>query len=150
MDPFTIAALVMMVIGGATAAKGQRDAGKFQEQSFKTRAKQEEIAAKDRDLERRRKSNKILAAQIASRGATGTGFAGSLQSLAKSDAAIATLDSLANRATSEFSINSALNAGVNARRTGNLQSLSTIFNTAGSSFGVGAKATSNTTKPDLK
>ena len=127
-------ALIMAAVAGTFAAVETREAGKFQAKVLKNRAKQEEIAARDRELERRRKSNKILSAQIASRGGGGTDFSGSLQSLALSDAAISGLDLLSSRAIAENRISNTLNQAKRARRSGNLQALSQVFSTASSTI----------------
>ena len=131
MSAFVIAA----VIGAALSAVNTRQAGKAQEAALKNRAKQEETAARDRELERRRKSNNILSAQIARRAGGGTDFTGSLQSLAESDAAISSLDILSSRAIGEFRIQTALGQAKQARRSGNLQALSTVLSTAGAVSG---------------
>lgn len=123
--------LAATVAGTAVSVKASQDAGKATQIAHKEQAKQEEMAARDREIERRRRLVQALASQNAEAGAAGLDpTVGSRRAITLEDQRRAGLDTLTDRAmTSRRALNLRA-AGKNARRQANLESAATILNTA--------------------
>ena len=125
------AAVATLLIAGGSQAISQIRAGQQAEVEYKERAQQELDAARDREIERRRRLVSALASQNAEAGALGamTGF-GSRAAIALSDARRASLDSLTDRASTNRRALMLRSAGAEARRQSYLGAATTLFETA--------------------
>jgi hypothetical protein len=126
MTPFEWAMIAMMVIGSGAQAHQQKQAGKAQEQSLKFQAKEEEAAARDRELVRKQKINKVLAAQIAGLGASGISAQGTPQLIAQENIRQESFEGLTDVANRSGRTNMLLNQASSARKLGNLQAATTL------------------------
>lgn len=79
-----IAGLIITVAAGALQADTQKKAGEAQQIQLEEQAEQEKFAARDRELERRRRTNRALAQNVLGQAASGISGEGSPQSLALS------------------------------------------------------------------
>lgn len=136
-EPITTAALVITALAGAGAAYQQHEAGKYQEKLSKYQAKQAETEARERELVRKQKINKVLAAQIAGLGASGISAEGSPQLIASESVRQESLEGLADVATRSGQQRMLLSQGQNARRLGNLQAATSLLKTGASVYGSG-------------
>jgi hypothetical protein len=144
MDPITIA-LMLTAIAGAGSAYQSKQAGKAQSAAFKAQAKDEETAARERELARKQKINKVLAGQIAGLGVSGISAEGSPQFIAQESIKAADLGSLADEATRSGRERNLLNQASASRSLGNLQAATTLLSTGASMYGL-----SNQPAPKLK
>jgi len=83
MGAFT--APVLTAAAGIFQAKQQREEGKAQEAELNRQAETEKLAAVDREGQRRRRVNQILATTITETGARGISFEGSPQAVAAAE-----------------------------------------------------------------
>lgn len=121
---------------GAVAAKSSSNAGKAQEIAYKQEAKQEEMAAADREIERRRNLVRALSSQNVEAGALGLDpTSGSRRAIALDSAEAANRDSLTDRAMTSRGAVNLRSRGRFARRGGNIQAAGTLFDTAGRTLG---------------
>ena len=126
------AAIMAMGAGTAASTYGQIQAGKAQEDALKEKARQEQIAAEGRELERQQQLSKALAANTVGLAAGNVGMEGTPSSIA--------LESAKNIGMSEGMIGMSdrlLQAqlkrqGKNARSTANLSAASTLLSGASS------------------
>lgn len=133
MDPVTIG-LIITAIAGAGSAYQQKQSADYQEDVAKYDAEQVTVEARERELVRKEKINKVLAAQIAGLGASGITSEGSPQVLAVNNIRQESLDGLASDATRAGQQNSLLSQGSAARELGNLQAATTLIGTGSSMY----------------
>lgn len=120
-------------VAGAVQAKKQ---GKFQERTLKRQAENEEVEARERELQRKTKINKILAAQIAGLGASGISAEGSPQLIATESLREESLAGLADVATRSGRERNLSAQGSAARKLGNINAITGLLST-GASIGTG-------------
>ena len=137
-DPITIIALVSMAVAGGASAVQQRKAGKAQQIVLNEQAKQEEIAARDAELERRERANQVLAAQIAGLGGAGISGEGSPTQIAVVEGQRRGLEDLGAATVLERRQRSLREQGKSARRLGNLRAATTILQTVGQAASIAA------------
>ena len=124
---FLIVATVAMGVSTAVQVYGQVQAGKAQEDALKEQARQEQVAAEGRELERQQQLSKALAANTVGLAAGNVGIEGTPSSIA--------LESAKNIGMSEGMLKMSdrlLQAqlkrqGKNARSSANLQATSTLL-----------------------
>lgn len=115
---------------GVAAASSQVAAGKMRNIEYKEQAQQEQDAARDREIDRRRRLVSALASQNAEAGALGaTTGVGSGAAIALTDARRANYESLADRATTNRRSLMLRTAGKFARRQGNAAAVATLLDT---------------------
>jgi hypothetical protein len=126
------------LVSGALAVSQQRKSAGMQEIAFKEQAKQEETAARDREIERRRRLVSALASQNAEAGAFGLDPAtGSRRAIQLEDARRANLDSLTDRAMTSRQAVTLRSQGRAARRQGNVAAGQTLLSTYQSTVQAG-------------
>ncbi len=126
------AAIMAMGAGTAASTYGQIQAGKAQEDALKEQARQEQVAAEGRELERQQQLSKALAANTVGLAAGNVGMEGTPSSIA--------LESAKNIGMSEGMISMGdrlaqaqlKRQGKNARSTANLSAASTLLSGASS------------------
>lgn len=132
MDPVTAGFLIAAVAGGGLAARQASNAGKAQEIQFKEQAKQEEVGAKDREIERRRSLIEAISTQNAEAGAVGDSInVGSRRAIALEDIRRSRLDNLTDRAVTGRNTLNLRSQGRFAKRQGNLEAAGTLLSTGG-------------------
>lgn len=131
-------ALPIIYLGATLAAGGasyvsQRRAGAMQKLAYQEQAKDEEFAARDREIERRRRLVQAIASQNAEAGAIGIDpTTGSRRAILLEDTRRARLDDLSDRAMNTRRGASLRSAGREARTQSNIQAGATLFDTASS------------------
>lgn len=125
-------AVATIIASGVYQANEQKRAGQFQEIQHKEQAEEEVDAARDREVERRRRLVQALAIQNAEGGAMGAapGF-GSRGAIALSDVRRANLDSLSDRSRTNRRALRLREAGRFARKQGDAAAVGTLLETAG-------------------
>ena len=121
--------LVLAVLAGAGSAYQQKKAGDFQSAALKKQAKDEEIEARERELVRKTKINKVLAAQIAGLGVSGISAEGTPQLIAQESIRAESLGSLAQESNRSGREQTLLNSASAARTLGGLNAATTILST---------------------
>lgn len=112
-------------------------AAKFQEIQLKEQAQQERDAARDREVERRRRLVQALASQNAEAGAVGAApGVGSRAAIALADARRANFESLADRASTNRRALLLERAGAEAARQGRYQARAGLIQTGLMAVGV--------------
>ena len=137
-EPFTMFALISMAVAGGASAVQQRKAGKAQQIQLNEQAKQEEIAARDAELERRERANQVLAAQIAGLGGANIGAEGSPTQIAVIEGQTRGIEELGAATTLERRQRSLREQGKSARRLGNLRTATTILQTGAQAASIAA------------
>ena len=107
-----------------------------EEKTLKKQAKDEETQARERELQRKTKINKILAAQIAGLGASGISAEGSPQLIAQESLREESLAGLADVATRSGRERNLSAQGSAARKLGNINAATGLLSTA-SNIGIG-------------
>jgi hypothetical protein len=121
------------VAAGTASAISARNAGISRNIELKEQAKQEQLAAKDREIERRRSLIETIATQNAEAGAAGDEIqTGSRRAIALEDIRRQRLDDLTDRAMTNRRAVTLRASGRAAQRSGNLQAAGTLLDTAGS------------------
>lgn len=135
-DPVTATFLTLAIAGGGAAAVSARNAGLSQKIQFREQAKQEEVAAKDREIERRRALIEAIGTQNAEAGAGGDDIAtGSRRAIVLEDIRRNRLDNLTDRATTGRRAVTLRSQGRFAKRQGNLQAAGTLLDTGARAAG---------------
>lgn len=122
-------ALVGLGLGVASAVQ-QRNAGKDQEALLKSQAKNESIAAEQREIERRRSLVRALASQNAAAGAAGIETGGSASAIARADIRDAQNDLLYDTYNSSARQRALRSQASNAARIGNTNAAVSLLDTA--------------------
>lgn len=130
------AAYAVAAVGAVAGAVQTRKTGKFQEKMAKKQAADEETEARERELQRKKKINKVLAAQIAGLGASGITAEGSPQLIATESLREESLAGLADVATRSGRERNLLAQGRAARKLGNLSAATNLISSA-ASIGIG-------------
>lgn len=121
------------VLSGALAYRQQRTAGKIAEFQYRDQAEQEETAARDREIERRRRLVQALASQNAEAGALGIdGATGSRRAIVLDDVRRSRMDSLSDRAMTNRRAVNLRSAGGNYRRQSNIGAATNLLDTVSS------------------
>ena len=115
---------------GLLTAKAQQDSGRAQQYQMQAQARTEAVAAKSRELDRRRDLIKALASQNAAAGAGGVEASGSIGGIIRRDIRDASNDLLTENANTTARQRALQNAGRNARAQGDLMATATLFDTA--------------------
>lgn len=128
------AALALFAAGTGVQIRGQQIAGKAIQIERKQQIQQETDAARDRDIERRRRLVTALASQNAEAGALGVANSGSRSALAITDASNAARDSLTDRAMTGRRALLLKAQGKEARNQANIQSAATLMDAAATGY----------------
>lgn len=126
-----------VVATGLVTAHGQRQAAKVQSEELEKQAEQERIAAESRELERRQRLNKILAANVVSQAASGITGEGTPQSIALESAKQASISEGINALSDRLKQAQLRRQARNVRSAGNIQAASIMLNTASSALQLG-------------
>ena len=122
--------LAATLVAGGLSARAASNAGKAQQIELKEQAKQEAVAAKDREIERRRALIDSISTQNAEAGALGDEInTGSRRAIVLEDIRRQRLDDLTDRATTNRRATTLRSSGRAAKTTGNLQAGATLLNT---------------------
>lgn len=121
---------------GALAAYSAHSTGVAQQQAAKVQIKREGDAARQREIERKRQLLRALAQQSANAGAAGIAFEGSAAELARADIRDASNDLLIDTANTRSQNQARATAGRNAKRVGNIQAATSLFDTGRSVAGA--------------
>lgn len=117
--------------GTYASVRSSQNAAKATEIQYNEQAKDEASAARDREIERRRKLVQALSSQAAAAGASGVDQSvGTRKAIALADLNAASYDSLQDRARTNRRSLLLRGAGKNARRQGNLESAGIVINAA--------------------
>lgn len=133
--PYIVAAAT---VGSAYAGiRSSRNAAKATEIQYQEQAKDEQSAARDREIERRRNLVRALSSQAAAAGAAGIDpSVGTRKAIAITDIKNANTDSLVDRSRSNRRSLLLRQAGSNARAQGNLQAAGTALDAGASVAGI--------------
>lgn len=137
-DPVTwgYIALAASAASSTVSAVNSRNQGKAQEIAYKQEAKQEETAAADREIERRRNLVRALSSQNVEAGALGLDpTSGSRRAIALDSAEAASRDSLTDRAMTSRQAVNLRSRGRFARQAGYMQAGATMLDAAASASG---------------
>ena len=134
-----VAATIATAVGTGVSVYGQVQAGKAQEDALKEQARQEQVAAEGRELERQPQLSKALAANTVGLAAGNVGMEGTPASIA--------LESAKNIGTSEGMMKMSdrlaqaqlRRQGKSARATANLQATSSLISGAASMAALNVK-----------
>lgn len=119
-----------LLAAGAAGAVAQKREGQYQDIQYREQAQAETDAARDREIDRRRRLVAALSSQSAEAGAVGAApGVGSRAAIALSDARRAGYESLADRSSTNRRALLLRSAGKHARRQGNLQAGATLLGT---------------------
>lgn len=117
-----------LIAGTVASAQQSRNAGKLADIQYREQAQQETDAARDREIERRRRLVSALASQNAEAGALGVApGVGSRSALAMSDVKRARYENIADRASTGRRSLMLRSAGRHARKQGDLGAASTLL-----------------------
>lgn len=125
------------ILVGATGAAGigaalsQRNAGIAASHEAKAQARLEGIAAKDRELDRRRDLLRALSSQNAAAGVGGVETSGSIGGIMRRNIRDASNDLLRDSANTSARVSGLNSKAKNARRQGNLAAATSLLDTAG-------------------
>lgn len=121
----------LTVAAGATAVAAYKSSGDYDKIAYEERAKSEADAARDREIDRRRRLVSALSSQNAEAGAVGAAPGiGSRKAIALSDARRASYESLADKANTGRRSLMLRAAGKQAKRQGTTNALVTAMGTA--------------------
>lgn len=124
-------------VGGLAAASGvlgasaQVKAAGAQQVELDLAARQEKLAATDREVQRKRRLNAVLGTQAAQAAASGVAFSGSVANVSVSDAEQASVDRLVDRSNTRIVIDSINRRRKSIGRAGALSAATSILSTAG-------------------
>ena len=120
--------LFLALASSAASAKASRQAGEAKEQSYKRDAEREEFAAKDREIQRKKRILAALATQNAVRGATGVrAFEGSSANMMAQDIEEFEYDQSMGAANLAMKRQSLLESGKAARKYGYASARATML-----------------------
>lgn len=144
-DGATVLYYVFAAAAAGTAAYASYEGGKAQQYEYQSRAEEEKLAARDREIGRRNKLLKALAQRNVASGAANTALEGTDIALINKDLSEYSLETLSNEAMTAKRVSSLEAAGKNAKRIGTISAVSDLFAGAGAvsggiSAGAAAKA----------
>lgn len=116
-----------IVVTTAVTADAQKKAAKAQEYELERQAEQEKISAESRELERRQRLNKILAANVVSQAASGIKAEGTPESIALESAKQASLSEGIESLSDKLRQAALKRQAAETRRAGNAQVASTLL-----------------------
>lgn len=126
-DGFTTLYYVFAATAAATAAYASYEGGKAQKYEYQSRAEEEKLAARDREIARRNKLLKSLAQRNVASAAGGTALEGTDIALINRDFSEYSLESLSSEAMTAKRVSSLKAAGKNAKRMGTISAASSLF-----------------------
>jgi Na+/H+ antiporter NhaB len=130
----TTAVTVASAAVGIYGAVQQHQAGQEAKAESKQAAMREASAARQDEIERRRGLMKVLAARSASAGAAGVGTGGSIGALTRQDIKDNRQDLLVSGANSQARQRALRSAGRSAAKTGTANAVSSLLDTAKSTY----------------
>jgi len=133
-----IAAIVVTVAAGALQADTQMKAAEAQKIELEQQAEQEKFASRDRELERRRRTNRALAQNIVGQAASGISGEGTPASLGLSAARQASLTEGGAGLSQRLRERMLQQQGRTAVSLGRQQAAVTLLDTAASAYKAGA------------
>lgn len=153
-DGFSTLYYVFAAVAAGTAAYASYEGGKAQQYEYKSRAEEEKLAARDREIGRRNKLLKAIAQRNVSSAASGTALEGTDIALINKDFGEYSLESLSSEAMTAKRVSSLNAAGTNAKRIGTISAIGDLFAAAGAvsggiSSGAFTKATVSKTGGNL-
>jgi hypothetical protein len=131
MGEFAAAAAIgTTVASGLLQAHTARRQGQQEQVALEMQARQEEGAAREREVERRRRLVRALSSQIAVRGRQGIDMgSGSAAAIARSDASLADLDRMTGRVNVQRQTAQLRQQGRMARRMGRTRAATSLLDT---------------------
>jgi hypothetical protein len=132
---FPIIPLILTVASGVLAASSARNAGIAQNQEYKAAARQEKDAARQQEIDKRRKLLLALSSQNAQAGAQGVSTARGTgkAALMQKDIDDNREDLLTDTVNTKRKQNLMIAKGRNAQRTGEVNAISSLLDTAAKS-----------------
>lgn len=121
---------------GLLAAKSARDAGAAQASDLRGQAYTERLAAKSRELDRRRDLIRALSSQNAAAGAGGVELSGSIGGIVRRNIKDNANDLLVDSANASMTQSSLESRARNAKRQGNLAAATSLLDSAGKVAGM--------------
>jgi len=118
---------IMLLLTTAVTVNSQRNAAEAQEIELERQADQEKISAEGKELERRRRLNKVLASNIVSQASSGTAGEGTPQSIALDNAKQASLTEASAGLSGRLKQSQLKRQASSAKRSGNIQGASTLL-----------------------
>lgn len=119
--------LFVLIASTVLTVKGQIDSAKSQEIEFERQAEEEKISAEGRELQRRQKLNKVLAANIVGVSTSGISGEGTPASIALESAKQASLSEGIEGLSTRLKQAQLKRQGKNVRAAGNIQAASTLL-----------------------
>lgn len=119
--------LFVLIASTVLTVKGQIDTKKAKEIEFEQQAEQEKISAEGRELQRRQKLNKVLAANIVGVSTSGISGEGTPASIALESAKQASLSEGIEGLSTRLKQAQLKRQGKNVRVAGNIQAASTLL-----------------------
>lgn len=121
--------ITAVVVTGAIAAKGQLDAAEAQEFELERQKDQEKISAEGKELQRRKKLNKVLAANVVGQSTSGISGEGTPSSIALESAKQASISEGIEGLSSRLKQAQLSRQAKQAFKTGQTQASSTLLQT---------------------
>lgn len=121
---------LLLAGAGVASAYSQREAAKQQSYDIEKQAEDERIASEGRELKRRQELNRALAANVVSQASSGISGEGTPSSIALESAKQVSLSEGMNKLSDRLKQASLKRQARNVRRTGDIQAVSTLLNTA--------------------
>ena len=118
---------IVAVVGIAASASQQRKAAKQQAVELEIQADDERVAAEGRELDRRRKLNRFLAAEQVGQATSGVAGEGSPESLSLANAKVASLSEGAESLSDRLRQQQLKRQSKNVRSAGKVQAGSTLL-----------------------
>lgn len=119
--------LFVLIASTVLTVKGQIDTKKAKEIEFEQQAEQEKISAEGRELQRRQKLNKVLAANIVGVSTSGISGEGTPASIALESAKQASISEGIEGLSTRLKQAQLKRQGKNVRAAGNIQAASTLL-----------------------
>lgn len=119
--------LFVLIASTVLTVKGQIDSAKSQEIEFERQAEEEKISAEGRELQRRQKLNKVLAANIVGVSTSGISGEGTPASIALESAKQSSLSEGIEGLSTRLKQAQLKRQGKNVRAAGNIQAASTLL-----------------------
>tara|TARA_R110000824_G_scaffold3469_2_gene16437 strand:- start:426 stop:839 length:414 start_codon:yes stop_codon:yes gene_type:complete len=133
-----ITATVAVSVGTAVNVYGQIEAGKAQQDALNEQARQEEVAAEGRELERQQQLGKVLAANTVGLAAGNLGMEGTPSSIALESAQNIGMSEGMLKLSDRLAQAQLKRQGKNARSAANLQAAGTLLTGASSAAQLNA------------
>lgn len=133
-------ALIVAAAGAVVSADASIKSGKAQQYELERQAEEEKISAESRELQRRQKLNKALAANAVSQSMSGIKAEGTPSSIALESAKQIAISEGAEALSDRLRQSQLQRQGKNARSAGNAAAASTLLSGAGSAMSIKASA----------